>query len=220
MVAQRLVGHDLGRQPEPGRGCLDVVVQVEVPGGEVARPPGRQIEHHDVEQAADRGEPAQARGERPGQGQVRLGAGGHLAVHVAGQRLPRGRVRGDERGAERGLEARVRRQIVGSLPRGCRVAQAVEQATDRVDRVVRGQDRDPDLTPGSGPGGGRVRPELGQAGSGLRCCWAVSAGSKARAGSVSRMWVSAGPEAAAVVMCCSSAARRTAGGTPAVWCRL
>ena len=69
--------------------------------------------------------------------------------------------------------------------------QAVEQVANRVDRVGRGQDRDADLLPGGGPGAGRVWPELGQAGEGLRC-WRAPAGSKARAGSVSWIWVSAG----------------------------
>ena len=165
MVAQRLVGDDLGRQPEPGRGCLDVIVQVELADGEMAFPPGRQVEHHDVEQAADRGEPAQAGGERPGQGQVRLGAGRHLVVQVIGQRLPRGLGGGDECGAERGPEPRVRGQVVGPFLRVGVVAQAVEQAADRVDRVVRGQDRDADLLTGCLP---RRRPSTARTRPGRR----------------------------------------------------
>src|SRR6266702_2168484 len=82
----------------------------------------------------------------------------------AGQRLPRCLGGGDEHGAKRGPKARVGGQVVGPLLRGRGVAQAVEQATYRVDGVVRGQDRYADLLPGCLPGAGRVRPERGQAG--------------------------------------------------------
>lgn len=80
VIAERLVGHDLGGQPESGGGCLDMVVQVELANSEVWFPPLGQVEHHDVEQAANGGESAQACSEGACEDSVRLGAGGDLGI--------------------------------------------------------------------------------------------------------------------------------------------